>query len=232
MTIETDQMTIETDQNQYLCDDMVAKTFIDVATQNLENRKWNKNDGILNLLCWLTVYPQEHIAMFFRQLCLFGCVITKKSDLNQQKVYCCPMYHSNDIRAWDIDRNHENYLNCCICCAFETDNNDLDSCNVNFCGHCLDHLHYVENKGCVYFTASWFFWLFMFIFVKLPLTILTFLAIILITTCTFVTLFLCGVIIVVLIIIFSPIVILGITVFSLVKCKIYQQNDLNNIHYV
>jgi len=139
---------------------------------NLKKSKFTRSDGYLNLLCWLTIYPNRFIATFFRQLCLCGCGVSKTlNDNGVQTVYCCPeTYNENryDVDSWNMDRTADGYWIC-----YDPPFVTMECCMSNSCGHCLDHVHYVSKyNNKLLSCGSCFLWLFTLILIKTPGTII------------------------------------------------------------
>jgi hypothetical protein len=120
---------------------------ISIETKN----SYARSDGILNLLCWLTIYPSKSIAMFFRQLLLCGCVITKQvNNRGIKKVYCSAC----GIGDMDMDRNIKDYWICCCknfgCRPVSLIENDIN----DFCGivwiTCIILMHVQLNHTVMY----------------------------------------------------------------------------------
>jgi len=127
------------------------------------------SDGCLNLLCWFTIYPNKFFATFFRQLCLFGCGVSKSFNSNGvQTVYCCPeCYEDNkdNVILWDMDREAQDYW---ICCDLPG-NDDMNVFLTNFCGHCLDHVHYVSKYNSNILSGlTCLLWLSTLLLIKIP----------------------------------------------------------------
>mgnify|MGYP000966039654 CR=1 FL=1 len=155
------------------------------------------SDGILNLLCWCTIYPNKFIAMFFRQLCLFGCGISKELNRNNVKtVYCCPLSKRPRIEMDFVD------LNSRICCYVGNvrphwrNPQNIEACfdNLltefifNFGGHCCDHVHYIDNEynSTILTTCSLFLWFVSLITFKTLIVIIYVIAAVAITLIFFV----------------------------------------------
>ena len=198
------------------CDTKMA---LEEETRNNQAAPINKgtftcSDGFLNLLCWFTVYPSRFFAMFFRQLCLCGCAVSKTLNRNGvQTVYCCPECHEgNDYHPkwWDMDRNENEYWICC-----EPRFTDHKVFMSNLCGHCLDHVHYVSKYNSIMLSmGACLLWISTSLFIKLPGIIIYVVAIILL----FLIVILLVVTGVVVITPFIPLILLGFLIVVLCQC--------------
>lgn len=205
----------------------VTKQTSDAPNNCLANQgKFTCSDGILNLLCWFTIYPNKFIATFFRQLCLCGCAVSKKlNNNNVQTVYCCPAERESNLyhpMHWDMDRvtSANQYW---ICCEPKyTDDNVFIS---NWCGHCYDNIHYTSKyNNPILIIFSHFLCLSTFFLIKLPGFII-YVLIIIIAVVIIILLLIFGVI---MIIPFIPLIFMVFLIIILYQCSCNTTQVISN----
>lgn len=192
MTVETVQASCPQPQDE-----------VQVYLDHSNNTTYHCSDGLLNLLCWCTIYPPEWINKFFRQMCLCcGLVVSKRRNANNNQTVYCIILNETKLKNLGIDLAWPN----------DGDISDVDPC----CAHYCDHVCYTDQntKNIFLVLGSWILWAVTFCCVKIPANIVGVILCVILVIIVGVVL---GIGLNAFAIVMLPFVLLGIVVYYIVK---------------